>query len=50
MHSAAISNASQMLAKEIDKQLLEQWIGRIHNVFDIMDEYGQAVTWKDFVK
>jgi len=52
VHSAAVSNAADLLAKAIDQQVMDQLAGNKPNVFHIMDEYDTLapMTWKGFVK
>jgi hypothetical protein len=50
---AAIQSASDMLAKAIDQEVLDQLVGKpkvVQTVFDIMEEFDTPMTWKGFVK
>jgi hypothetical protein len=54
-HSAAVSNAAELLAKAIDQQVLDTFAGiKKPTVFDIMEEYDnpniRMQTWQGFVK
>ena len=50
---AAVQSASDMLAKAIDQEVLDQLVGKpkvVQTVFDIMEEFDTPMTWKGFVK